>query len=295
MAPFHLAHLSDPHLSPLPRPRLMELAGKRVFGYLNWRRNRHRFHRRDVLDALIADIKAREPDHIAITGDIVNLALEAEFAPARAWLDNIGPPEQVTIIPGNHDRYVRATARRFATAFAPFLRPDQADAPEGFPSLRRRGPVALISLSSAIPTAPLMATGRVGAAQLAALEPMLENLRDEEAFRILLIHHPLRSTAAHKRLSDAAALCALIRRHGVELILHGHDHRHATSWIETGHGRIPVVGVPSASAIAHGRIPAAAYNLFAIDRAASGWRCDHSVHGFCDGPQIRTLAEQRLT
>jgi len=42
MAAFTLAHLSDPHLPPLPEPRASELAGKRVFGYLNWRRNRHK-------------------------------------------------------------------------------------------------------------------------------------------------------------------------------------------------------------------------------------------------------------
>ena len=80
---FTLAHLSDPHLPPLPAARLHELAGKRAFGYLNWTRNRHKYHRREVLDALVADMQAQRPDHIAVTGDLVNLALEAEFAPAR--------------------------------------------------------------------------------------------------------------------------------------------------------------------------------------------------------------------
>jgi hypothetical protein len=41
MAVFTLAHLSDPHLAPLPATRLRDLAGKRAFGYLNWTRNRH--------------------------------------------------------------------------------------------------------------------------------------------------------------------------------------------------------------------------------------------------------------
>jgi 3',5'-cyclic AMP phosphodiesterase CpdA len=103
MAPFTLAHLSDPHLPPLPKPRLSELAGKRVLGYVNWTRNRHKYQRREVLDALVADMKAQGPDHIAVTGDLVNLALEAEFAPARAWLEGVGPPDRVTTIPGNHD------------------------------------------------------------------------------------------------------------------------------------------------------------------------------------------------
>ncbi len=113
MAPFTLAHLSDPHLPPLPKPRLIELAGKRALGYVNWTRNRHKYQRREVLDALVADVQAQTPDHIAVTGDLVNLALEAEFAPARAWLDGVGPPDRVTTIPGNHDAYVRATSHRF--------------------------------------------------------------------------------------------------------------------------------------------------------------------------------------
>ena len=70
MAAFTLAHLSDPHLPPLPEPTAAELSGKRVFGYLNWRRNRHKYHRREVLDALVSDLRAQSPDHIAVTGDL---------------------------------------------------------------------------------------------------------------------------------------------------------------------------------------------------------------------------------
>jgi 3',5'-cyclic AMP phosphodiesterase CpdA len=126
MAPFTLAHLSDPHLPPLPSPRLAELAGKRALGYLNWTRNRHRYHRRDVLDVLMSDLQAQVPEHIAITGDLVNLALEAEFAPAKAWLETVGPPERVTVVPGNHDAYVRATGHRFAEAWTDYLVGDDA-------------------------------------------------------------------------------------------------------------------------------------------------------------------------
>ena len=71
MAAFKLAHLSDPHLPPLPRARLAELAGKRALGYLNWTRNRRRYYRREVLDALVSDMQAQGPDHVAVTGDLV--------------------------------------------------------------------------------------------------------------------------------------------------------------------------------------------------------------------------------
>ena len=117
MAAFTLAHLSDPHLPPLPSLRLRDLAGKRALGYLNWTRNRRNVHKRDVLDALVSDLQAQKPDHIAITGDLVNLALEAEFAPSRAWLESVGAPDRVTVIPGNHDAYVRATQHRFVEAW----------------------------------------------------------------------------------------------------------------------------------------------------------------------------------
>jgi 3',5'-cyclic AMP phosphodiesterase CpdA len=294
MAAFTLAHLSDPHLPPLPVPRLRELAGKRALGYLNWTRNRHKFHRRNVLDALVADMQAQGPDHIAITGDLVNLALEAEFAPSRAWLESVGAPDRVTVIPGNHDAYVRATRHRFAETFGNYLDGDASEAGATFPLIRRRGPVALISVSSAVPTLPLMATGWLGRTQLEALDRILSKLSTEQAFRVLLIHHPLRSTSRAKRLTDSAELLALLKQHGVELILHGHDHVHSTIWIEGPNGRIPAIGVPSASALAHRHYPAAAYNLFSIERDGDAWRCEQTVRGWIDGMQIKQLRQVRV-
>jgi 3',5'-cyclic AMP phosphodiesterase CpdA len=294
MAAFTLAQLSDPHLPPLPALRLADLAGKRALGYLNWTRNRHRFHRRDVLDALVSDIRAQRPDHIAITGDLVNLALEAEFAPALAWLGSVGAPDRVTVVPGNHDAYVGATRHRFAETWGSYLGGDDAVGAVAFPSLRRRGPLALIGVSSAVPTPPLMATGWLGRRQLAALEEMLARLSSEQAFRVLLIHHPLRSDSRFKRLTDAPELLALLRQHGVELVLHGHDHVHSTIWVDGPNGAIPAIGVPSASAIAHGRSPAAAYNLFSIERDGAAWRCEQTIRGFVDGANIRQLQQARL-
>jgi 3',5'-cyclic AMP phosphodiesterase CpdA len=296
MAAFSLAHLSDPHLPPMPRPRPIELAGKRALGYLNWTRNRHRYHRRDVVDVLISDLQAQVPDHIAITGDLVNLALDAEFAPARTWLESVGPSDKVTVVPGNHDAYVRATRHRFAETWQSYLTGDNASA-DGmlFPSLRRRGPTALIGVSTAVPTPPLMATGWLGKSQMDALERVLSSLASEQVFRILLIHHPLRSSARAKRLTDSADLLALLKQHGVELVLHGHDHVHSTIWVEGPNGSsIPVVGVPSASAVAHGHYPYAAYNLFSIARDGNGWRCQQAVRSVNDARQVKEIRRVQL-
>ena len=294
MTTFTLAHLSDVHFPPLPAVRLRELANKRVLGYLNWIKNRHAIHRREVLDGLVADIKAHAPDQIAVTGDLVNLALEQEYAPVARWLAEVGTPDQLTVVPGNHDAYVLATQHRFAESFGDYLRGDDYDGVPEFPFVRRRGPLALIALSSAVPTAPLMATGRLGAAQLAALERMLAQLAGETLFRVVLIHHPPTAKSRQKWLSDAPQLLALLRRYGVELVLHGHDHVHSTVWVEGPQAPIPVVGVPSASALPHGHHPGAAYNLFAIERDNDTWRCTHTVRGYRDALSITELRHGAL-
>ena len=293
MSAFKLAHISDPHLSPLPKPHLRELVGKRSLGYLNWTRNRHLVQRRDVLDMLVADIQAQRPDHIAITGDLINIALDAEFAPARQWLESVGTPDRVTVVPGNHDAYVSATQHRFGEAWSDYLRGDAASAVT-FPFVRRRGSLALIAVSSAVPTAPLMATGRLGRAQLDALDHTLAQLAANAAFRVLLIHHPLQSASPYKRLTDSEQLLALLNRRSIDLVLHGHDHIHSTMWFKGPNGKFPVVGVPSASAVAHGHYPAAAYNLFSIERDGDGWRCEQTVRGFGEGSTIHELKRIRL-
>jgi 3',5'-cyclic AMP phosphodiesterase CpdA len=295
MAAFTLAHLSDPHLPPLPAANFGDLLGKRALGYLNWTRNRYKYQRRDGVDKLVSDLRAQSPDHIAVTGDLVNLALEAEFAPARAWLESIGDSSEVTVVPGNHDAYVRATRHLFAEACGPYLASDVTpDHGEIFPLLRRRGPLALIGVSSGVPTPPLMATGWLGRAQLEALERILAGLAAEQAFRVLLIHHPLRSDARAKRLTDSADLLALLKQYGVELVLHGHDHIHSTMWFDGPTHKIPAVGVPSASALAHGRYPAAAYKLFSIARASEAWRCQQTVRGLDDAWRVREIRQTRL-
>jgi 3',5'-cyclic AMP phosphodiesterase CpdA len=295
MAAFTLAHLSDPHLPPLPPARLRDLAGKRALGYLNWIRNRHKYHRREVLDALVADLQAQRPDHVAVTGDLVNLALEAEFTPAQAWLKSIGTPQHVTVVPGNHDAYVRATRYRFTGTFGDYLRGDTDANGATFPFVRRRGPLALIGVSSAVPTAPLMATGKLGRVQLDALDRTLAQLSSERAFRVLLVHHPLQSDSRIKRLTDSRQLRALLKRHGVELVLHGHDHIHSTMWFDGTDGKIPAIGVPSASALAHRHYPAAAYNLFSIDRDGDRWRCVQTVRGVGDDMRVRQIRQTTLS
>src|ERR1700691_4339199 len=162
---FTLAHLSDLHLaSP---PRLAQLLSKRGFGFINWQRKRKYIHGPEVLDAITRDVKSQSFDHIAVTGDLVNLSLPDEYFRARQWLETLGSPRDVTVVPGNHDVYVRAAEPMPAQDWGDFMRGDNGI--DRFPFLRRRGDVSLIALSTGVTTGPFMATGRLGKRQLERL------------------------------------------------------------------------------------------------------------------------------
>ena len=275
---FTLAHLSDPHLAPLPTPTRRELAGKRVTGYFNWQRKRRFVHDPGVLRRLITDVKTTATDHITITGDFANIALPEEFENLRKWLPGLGPQYDVTVIPGNHDVYVRGGLEMMQEACAGAMRGD--DDRSTFPFVRLRGNVALVALNTGVPTPPLMATGRLGEAQLTQLGALLGALKAEGLFRVVLIHHPPESEAPrHKKLTDAAALRAVIAEQGAELILHGHDHVNQIHWLRGPSGRIPAVGVPSASSASAAAHEAAGYNLYRIEGERGAWRCEMESRG----------------
>lgn len=285
MAAFVLAHLSDPHLAPLPAPRPLELLNKRITGYINWKRKRAAFHQRTVLDTLMADLQSQRRDHSVLTGDVVNLALPDEFSNATSWLQGIADPADLTLIPGNHDAYVAAGLPQAQAAWEAYMRGDETVAGRPpFPFVRRRRAVSIIALSSAVPTPWFHATGALGIAQITALAGLLAAEKARGAFRVVLVHHPVRTEDAHhfKRLIDADDFQKVIAAHGAELILHGHNHRNMHSRLPTMDGHADIVGVSSASAINDGRHDPASYNLFEIDGTPGAWRCTMIRRGFAD-------------
>jgi 3',5'-cyclic AMP phosphodiesterase CpdA len=297
--PFVLAHLSDPHV-PSRLTASAALLNKRIFGYLSWQLRRRRIHRVHVLDALGHDLAAERPAHIAVTGDIVNISLPSEFEVARRWLDSLGPPERVSVVPGNHDAYVAVPWQRSLAHWGPYMTGDgisESPSPDRFPFVRRRGPVALIGLSTAEPTAPGLASGRLGPEQLGRLAEWLDRLGGEGLCRVVLIHHPPQPTPSprHKQLADAVALRSLIGRFGAELMLHGHDHRFRFAELSGPHGAVPVIGVPSASALQSGKRPASQYHVFEISRSAAGWSITLRCRRFDEmAGRFHPAGEQRI-
>ena len=295
---FRLAHLSDPHLGPLPNPTLMQLASKRVLGYVNWRRNRKGTLTGDILDNLLQDLHAQDPDHIAVSGDLVNLALPAEINNAGRWLESVGPAKAVSVVPGNHDAYVPRSRLRAEKKWQPYMSGDEDTiASSRFPYLRVRGKIALIGVNSAEATLPLMATGYFRDKQSRNLSDILDLCSSQGLFRIVMIHHPPchGATHWHKRLIGASRFRSVIKTHGAELVLHGHTHRPTKMAIPGPNGEVPVICTASASQAPGGQKTAARYNLFRISGESGNWRCELTERGYQNSADhIETISQQSI-
>ncbi|KPK61260.1 MAG: hypothetical protein AMJ59_02160 [Gammaproteobacteria bacterium SG8_31] len=269
------AHLTDAHLTSPEGADARELCNKRLLSYIAWRRHRRLVHDPAILARLISDLKTLGPEHVAITGDLTNLGLIDECRAALDWLAALDAPEHISLIPGNHDRLVSAPWPETMGLWRAFMESDDGHTTGtiNFPTIRIRGPVAFIGLSSAIPTPPLLATGELGSEQRSRLGQLLARTRDRGLFRVILIHHPPVPGAYkwRKRLIDSEATAAVIRDCGAELVLHGHTHRIVRNELTSRAGRsIPVVGLASASSAEASPQRAARFSLWSVTRRTDG-------------------------
>jgi 3',5'-cyclic AMP phosphodiesterase CpdA len=299
---FKLAHISDIHLGPMPHLTFRELASKRITGYLNWHRNRAKHMVSGTLDTLVDDVRRKSPDHLAVTGDLVNLATGLEINRAADWLRELGPTQSISVVPGNHDAYVPGAHEKAMRAWYDYVRGDDdpTDWRKDFklwPTMRRRGPVALIGCSTSIATPIFSATGYFGARQAREVAQLLQQAGDEGLFRVVMIHHPpIRgATSQHKRMIGIRRFAAAMAVGGADLVLHGHTHLNTLNWLENRHGRLPVVGIASASQGPRGKKPPAAYNLFSISGQMGAWSLDWQRHSLNqDGDAVVLSHEQSL-
>ena len=272
-----LIHLTDPHLSSLEGISFKDISGKRWSGYLSWRRKRRHQHRMEMLARITAAVQAEQPDLIVVTGDLAHIGLETEVRQIRAWLAELGPPEQVLVIPGNHDIYHRSSWHSVNEYWGAYLHlqsgktePHLADNRDSYPASFSMGDISVVSLSSALPTRVFSATGSLGEGQTERLNHMLSEQCLSKKFCCLLVHHPPLPGMidARKALSDAASLEAVLQKHPVNLVLHGHNHRNSKAAI----GTTRIFSTNSASSVIENR--PACYRVFTVERAADGWSVD---------------------
>jgi 3',5'-cyclic AMP phosphodiesterase CpdA len=284
-----IAHLSDLHMLCMEGARPHRFLNKRITGYQNLRFRRSAVHKPFAVRAAAREIRRLAVDHVVITGDVSNLALEGEFDLVRTLLeqDLALPPDRVSIVPGNHDAYTRGAHRsaRFQRAFEPFV---QSDLPAltalgPFPFVRLRGPVAIIGMSTALPRLPLVASGALGQVQLKALDRVLAHPEVRDRTPVVLQHHPWHNPVSPSKrllqgLDDADAEWTLLRRLSRGLLLHGHLHRRILRALPTDRGQLHAVGATSASLLDDSDEKMAGFNLYEIS----------------DSGAIETLTSMRL-
>jgi 3',5'-cyclic AMP phosphodiesterase CpdA len=154
-----------------------------------------------------------------------------------------------------------------------------------FPFVRQRRNIALIGLSSAVPTSLFRAGGRLGADQLDRLGPILQDLHQRGFYRIVLIHHPPVPglTSRRRALDDDAKLKQVLEANGADLVLYGHNHRHGRTTLATRLGTAHIIGVPSSTSPAGSHYDPAAWYLYKIRRLDGAWTTQVTVRSWDGG------------
>jgi len=267
-----LIHLTDPHLSSLGSQRFLQLRGKRRSGYLSWYKNRRHVHLPAILENLAGAIKSEEADQVLLTGDLVHIGLESEIAEAAGWLEQLGPPANLMLIPGNHDNYAGDSLDAMVRHWGDYLPYGNAEGTEagytaGYPVLKELEDLRIIGLNSSCTTRIFSAAGQLGAEQQSKLGSMLETGQAEGKFQCVLIHHPPfpQMTKRRKALRDDRQLKKLLTAQPPHLVLYGHLHRD----LEHIHGRTHIYCTASASST-----EGASYRVFDIEKSGRGWNCE---------------------
>jgi 3',5'-cyclic AMP phosphodiesterase CpdA len=278
-----IAHFSDLHLLSLEGVGPHRFLNKRLTGWINIRLKRGSIHRSAYVRAIAREIARLDVEHVVLTGDLTNLALETEYELVRDFLerDLQLDPSRVTVVPGNHDLYTRGAlaSRRFERYLGAYL---VSDLPElsidtggaRFPVVKLRGEVAIVALSSAVPRPPLVASGELGHAQLTALARVLAHPEVARRTVVVALHHPAvhswsRLKTYLEGLRDAPALLAQLHPLGRVLLLHGHLHRRVQCTVPTVGGELLQVGATSASLHHQEADRMAGFNVYDVGAATT--------------------------
>jgi 3',5'-cyclic AMP phosphodiesterase CpdA len=171
-----------------------------------------------VVEGLVADLAARQPSLVVISGDLTQRARRAQFIAARAFLDRLPHPQ--VIIPGNHDVPLYDVARRF---FAPFARYRSYIHNELNPTYTDEE-LVVIGLNTA--RSFTWKSGRISTWQITAMQREL--IAAGRRLKVIVTHHPFvppPDDAGIKLVGRAALAIPLLDAHEVDLLLSGHLHR----------------------------------------------------------------------
>ena len=138
------------------------------------------------------------PDHIVVTGDLVNISLPREFLRAAAWLTKLGPPRDVSVIPGQSRRLCAHRLGALAgalgrlhggrrRAMAASTRPR---APTIFPICAGADRWPSSAFPPPRPCRPTVLPAASVPSRWSAWRRLLARTRQDGCCRVVLIHHP---------------------------------------------------------------------------------------------------------
>lgn len=223
-----IAHLSDVHL----------IADRSARFDYRLRRSAVRFGRSpepraraDKLARALGAAAASGADHLVISGDLTELGDDAEFELFAEVLSAARlAPEDVTLVPGNHDAYTseRGWARALAGPLAPW-----AASSAGAREVRvvDRGDVVLLAADVTRFQSVVWSGGELTRAAAEEIDRRLSDPAIARRTAVLAIHHPPFAKHEHPayRLVDslrgAERVSALLQRHPNLHLVHGHFHR----------------------------------------------------------------------
>lgn len=224
-----LAHYSDIHITHFPLSegfKLKRLAA--VASYSLAGRGAHFQGSHERIERLLEDVDAQGVDHALCTGDLTGVSTEAEYTEVAGLFGaRLGQPERLTVIPGNHDRYVKGVEGLFERHFS------RVSEGAKFPFVKHLpSGVSIVAIDVARPTSLIDSSGLCGPQQREALLRLLTDASMKDRFVVLALHYGLlraegqRDTRSHG-LRDDLEVMALIDRADVslDLVVHGHMHR----------------------------------------------------------------------
>ncbi len=268
-----IAHLSDLHLLDLKGVEFHRFLNRRITGMVNLMTRRKDAHSAQIFERVLEDLLDQKVDHVVITGDLSNLALESEFERVAAYLRLLWDYRHVSVVPGNHDYYTGGArrTRRFEKTFYPYMFPEFSDLDvDLYPYAKDLGPVTIFGFCSPTETLPLFADGYVDPGQQMRFVRLVKAPKFRNTFKIALLHHhfhgahnPLELTSV---LRNRRQMRDLLLDNGVDLVLHGHDHKAYRGWLANTERRIPVIGAGSCTATAPDPDRVARYNIYTIAR-----------------------------
>ena len=169
--------------------------------------------REDLLEAIIEETNAMEPDLVVVAGDLTMEGYRWEFGAARGYFDRIECPNVVYAM-GNHDAR-NVGYRHFEEFFG--MREGTVTVPF------EDGEAKVVVLDS---TKPDLDEGEVGREHYAWLDSEFRGW--DRGPKILIIHHHILAVPGTGRdvnnLRDAGDVMAILREVGVDMVLSGHRH-----------------------------------------------------------------------